>query len=79
MSVYPCSWSGSTNAEDESGVAEFMIDGECYKLTLARFSDFQLIEKMLDVAFTQGKRFGFRAVSSHVRQALKNAERAHGL
>ena len=77
--TYPCEWNGSTEPDDESGVATFIIEGTKYRLHLETFVAFQNVSIMLDAAFKQGKVFAAQAMRSHVENSLDKAERDHGL
>lgn len=75
--MYPSEWKGSVEAS--SGTASFKIDGLDFAVRLDSFADYQMLNKMLDLAFDQGKRFAGTAVRSHIMAAMAEAERAHGL
>ena len=70
-------WTGK--AEDRSGTAVFMIEGVEYRIDLDDFSKFQMIEKMLDAKFKQGKQFAAQAIRGHLDRAMKEAEQQHAL
>jgi hypothetical protein len=64
--MYPCNWKGSEDPENESGTVNFMVDGLEYVFGLECFEDSQKINKMLDVAFDQGRSFGAGAIRDAV-------------
>lgn len=74
---YPSEWKGSVDAVD--GIAIFKIDGVEYQLHLDSFSDYQIVSRMLDAVFVQGKQFAEQAIRSHVSRALEDAKRLHAL
>ena len=55
--MYPSKWTGSTDPNDKSGVAEFKVEGVDYALHLDCFTDYQVLSEMLEAAFDQGKSF----------------------
>lgn len=55
--IYPQKWAGSVDKDIKSGVAEFTVMGNIYKIKLESFADFQMISKMLDMSFDDGKEF----------------------
>ena len=77
--AYPSTWTGSTELSDESGTAEFKIEGIEFYLQLKCFTDYQEVSQMLDLAFDQGKRFAANALRSHINRALDDATTAHAL
>lgn len=76
---YPSEWHGSTDPEDKTGEAQYKLDGVDYCLRLESFQDYQMINKMLDVAFIHGKRFAGDAMRSHVINAVEKARADHAL
>ena len=61
--MYPYSWSANeNNLEDQSGDANFIIDGKDHHFQLESFTDCQRIAAMLDVVFDQGRSFGASTV-----------------
>lgn len=74
--TYPREWLASA---DESGTANYKVEGVEYRLGLESFEDFLKISSMLDAAFKQGKSFAAKAICSHVERALDDAERQHDL
>lgn len=75
--MFPSEWKGS--AESLSGTASFKIAGLDFAVRLDSFADYQMLNKMLDLAFYQGKRFAGTTIRSRVMNAMEEAERAHGL
>lgn len=72
-------WRGKTAPEDKSGEADYMIEGELFSIPLPSFEHAQRLDDLLWTAFRQGKQFAFRAVKSHLAEAVLAADRAHGL
>ena len=76
---YPQEWHGSTDKDDETGEAVFMVEGLEYRLRLANFKDFQNVAEMMEAAFQQGKSFAAKAIRGHLNRAMEAAEREHAL
>lgn len=72
-------WEGSTDPQDESGTAHFVVDGVRYSPKLPKFEDCNVIEGLLEAAFRQGKKFAADALSSHVYSAIDRARESHAL
>ncbi len=75
--MYPSEWKGSV--ESASGVANFKIEGLDFAVRLECFADYQMVSNMLDLAFTQGKKFAANAMRSHVTRAMDQAVSDHAL
>jgi hypothetical protein len=76
---YPMRWVGSSNPDDASGTARFIVEGEEFTFGLPNFAAAQGIADMVQLAFRQGKSFAFRAIKSHIEGALARADEAHAL
>ena len=76
---YMRQWRGKTEPEDTSGEADYMVEGELFSIPLPRFEHAQRLDALLWTAFRQGKQFAFRAVKSHMTEAMQRAGSAHGL
>lgn len=76
---YMRQWRGKTEPEDKSGEADYMVDGELFSIPLPSFEHAQRLDALLWTAFRQGKQFAFRAVKSHMTEAMQRADSAHGL
>jgi hypothetical protein len=72
-------WLGKTEAEDESGHADYMVEGELFSIPLPSFAHAQTLDRLLDTAFQQGKQFAFQGVQRMVEQAMVEADRRHAL
>ena len=66
---YPQKWTGSVDKDIKAGVAEFTIMGNIYEINIESFDNFQMISKMLDFAFEDGKEF----VKDQAHQAVTKA------
>lgn len=77
--MYPSKWTGSTDPNDKSGVAEFKVEGVDYALHLDCFTDYQVLSEMLEAAFDQGKSFAATAMRSKVTRAMDQAVIDHAL
>ena len=77
--MYPSEWKGSTDPNDKSGVATFKIEGVDYMLRLDCFTCYQMVEKMLDSAFDQGKSFAAQAMRSKIERAMDQAVIDHAV
>ena len=77
--TYMRQWRGKTDADDKSGEADFMIEGELFSIPLPSFQHAQRLDALLWTAFRQGKSFAFKAVKDHLNGAMQAADSAHGL
>ncbi len=68
-------WEGSTNPEDESGTAHFVVDGVRYSPRLPSFESCSIIDDLLEAAFRQGKKFA----ADSVQRAIDVAREKHAL
>ena len=65
--MYPFAWKPLTeNPEDKTGIGTYMVDGAKYEFLLTTFADGQKLEKMLSVAFDQGRQFGASTIKDTV-------------
>ena len=69
---YQKKWTGSVDKNDKTGVAEFTVMGNIYEINLESFADFQMVSKMLDFAFDDGKQFVKDRAQRAVTKALSN-------
>lgn len=72
---YTSEWKGNVDTVD--GTAIFKVNGVEYSLHLDSFANYQIVAKMLDAVFNQGKQFAEQAIRSRVFHALDEAKRLH--
>ena len=70
--IYPQKWTGSVDKDIKTGVAEFTVLGNIYEINLESFADFQMISKMLDMAYLDGTRFVKDRAQRAVTRALSD-------
>lgn len=75
--MYPNEWKG--NPENLEGISIVKIDGVEFSLELKSFEDHQMLCKMLDMAFDQGKIFGSEVMKSYITKSMEDADRMHNL
>lgn len=73
------SWTGSTAPEDKTGEAFIIVESQSMTLRLPDFKTAMQLDRLMELAFEQGKQFATRAMRSHVERALDDAVRAHTL
>ena len=77
--MYPSKWTGSTDPNDKSGVAEFKVEGVDYALHLDCVTAYQVLSEVVEAAFDQGKSFAATAMRSKVTRAMDQAVIDHAL
>lgn len=67
--MYPMEWRG--REDGKSGTVKFIVDGNTLEIGLRSLEDAYAINKTLEMAFEQGKRFAVETVTSGIEAKLK--------
>ena len=70
MDFYKSSWHGSTDKDDQSGIATFSLSSVTYTMPLRSFKDFQTIEVMLRIMYKHGKHTSVEKMRTKMNDVL---------
>jgi hypothetical protein len=64
-------WVGSTDKTDKSGVGVFEFDGAEHEIRFERFSDYYLINKMLDARYESGQKRAAESILAEITRVIR--------
>ena len=72
------SWKGSTDTEDESGIASFLIKGKWHDMPLSSYTEACTLHRLFSEAFYQGHEVGFNEVTFYIEDTIKTRKFYNG-